>query len=166
MATQAVRLSRTSARDEDIYAEARQSCSALEARLAAALRTKLSATQTAEMIRSMDAQAKPNFMFMLARIRSDRARREPEVPAPAGSAGTALDPTNPAQCEIALGMLSIAADAFSPTDAPELRRRLALAKQKSATQFSAGEAAAARKAVWPLLTNNSVLMKFAEACPK
>lgn len=166
MATQAVRLSRTSARDEDIHAQARQSCSVLEERLAVALRARLSATQAAEMIRSMEAQAKPNFMSLLARIRSDRARREPKVPAPAGPAGTAPDPTNPAQCEVALGVLSIAADAFSPTDASELRRRIALAEQKSATQFSAVEATAARKAVWPLLTDNSVLLKFAEACPK
>jgi len=75
MATYAVRLTRTAATDADIYTQATQSCAELDGQLKAALNAQLQPAQAAEIIRSMDAQAEPNFMVMLAQIRSDRARR-------------------------------------------------------------------------------------------
>lgn len=75
MATQAVRLTHTSAADAAIYAQARQSCSPLRDRLRAAISAQLSQADAAGLLQAMDAQAEPNFMNMLARIRSDRARR-------------------------------------------------------------------------------------------
>ncbi|MDV3457909.1 hypothetical protein RZN05_13015 [Sphingomonas sp. HF-S4] len=81
MATHAVRSSRTSTDDEAIYAQARLSCAPLNDQLAIALRARLAPAQAAEALRTLDAQAKPNFMAMIARIRSDRARHD------AGTAG-------------------------------------------------------------------------------
>lgn len=75
MATQAVRLTHTAAADADIYAQATQSCRALNEQLRAALNAQLPPVQAAEILAAIDAQAQPNFMAMLSRIRSDRARR-------------------------------------------------------------------------------------------
>lgn len=75
MATYAVRLTRTAAADAEIYSQAKQSCAELDGQLKAALSAQLQPAQAAEIIQSMDAQAEPNFMAMLAQIRSDRARR-------------------------------------------------------------------------------------------
>lgn len=76
MATQAVRLTRTAATDAEILAQARQSCQALNDQFRAAVSAQLPAADAAEMLRSIDLQAEPNFMTLLTRIRSDRARRE------------------------------------------------------------------------------------------
>ena len=76
MATQAVRLTRTSATDAEIFAQARQSCLALNDQFRAAVNAQLPSADAAEMLRSIDQQAEPNFLAMLSRIRSDRARRE------------------------------------------------------------------------------------------
>lgn len=75
MATQAVRLTHTQASDEEIFAAATQSCLSLDQQLRAGIAAQLPATQALQVVEAMDAQAKPNFMAMLARIRSDRARR-------------------------------------------------------------------------------------------
>ena len=74
MATYAVRLTRTEATDEQIYSEATQSCRGLDEQLTAAINSQLPPAQAAEVLETMDAQDKPNFLQMLARIRSDRAR--------------------------------------------------------------------------------------------
>jgi hypothetical protein len=76
MATQAVRLTRTAATDAEIFAQARQSCLSLNDQFRAAVNAQLPAADAAEMLRSIDQQAEPNFMAMLSQIRSDRARRE------------------------------------------------------------------------------------------
>jgi len=76
MATQAVRLTRTEATDTEILAQARQSCLGLNEQFRAAVNAQLPAADAVEMLRSIDQQAEPNFIAMLSRIRSDRARRE------------------------------------------------------------------------------------------
>ena len=78
MTTFAVRLTRTAAADADIYAEASRSCASLKNHLRAAVVAQLPAAQSSEMIRAIDSQGETSFMAMLARIRSDRARREGE----------------------------------------------------------------------------------------
>ena len=74
MATYAVRLTRTEATDEEIFAQAIRGCQSLEDQLTDAINAQVSAAQAAEFLQAMEAQAKPNFMTMLARIRSDRQR--------------------------------------------------------------------------------------------
>jgi hypothetical protein len=74
MTTYAVRLTKTPATDEDIYAQARQSCSAIDDRLSSAIRAQLPPAQASEILASIAAQGKPGFMSRLTRIRTDRAR--------------------------------------------------------------------------------------------
>jgi hypothetical protein len=76
MATYAVRLTRTAATDEDIFLQARQSCLPLKERLRAAIRTQVPPEHVAEFLQAIDVDPELRFMAMLARIRSDRARRE------------------------------------------------------------------------------------------
>lgn len=76
MATYAVRLTRTPASDEAIYAEAAQGCLPLKTRLVDAIRAQVPPAEAAPVLASLETSAKPNFMAMLARIRSDRAKRE------------------------------------------------------------------------------------------
>ena len=75
MATYAVRLTRTDAADAAIFAQARDSCRPLGEQMRAALNAELPPAQAAELLTALDARAEPDFMAMLARIRSDRARR-------------------------------------------------------------------------------------------
>ncbi|HVJ02184.1 MAG TPA: hypothetical protein VM662_08380 [Sphingomonas sp.] len=75
MATYAVRLTRTAASDDDIYGQATTSCKSLRDQLTAAIRAQVPSAQATSLLGSLDAQAKPNFMAMLAKIRSDRAAR-------------------------------------------------------------------------------------------
>ena len=75
MATQAVRLTRTAAPDAEIFAQARQSCLPLNERFRAAINAELPSADAAEMLRAIDEHAEPNFIALLARIRSDRAVR-------------------------------------------------------------------------------------------
>ena len=76
MATYAVRLTRTAATDAQIFTEATRSCLPLKARLRAAIIAQLPPAEAAELLGAVDAPAEPGFMALLARIRSDRARRE------------------------------------------------------------------------------------------
>ena len=76
MATYAVRLTRTTAPDEAIYAEATKSCSPLKDKLVEVIHQHVSPPEAAKVLASMDASAKPNFLNMLNRIRRDRAERE------------------------------------------------------------------------------------------
>lgn len=78
MATQAVRLTHTSAADSEIYAQARQSCQGLNDQFRAAFGAQLPATDAAAILSSIDGQAESNFMTMLSRIRADRAGRGAE----------------------------------------------------------------------------------------
>jgi hypothetical protein len=78
MATHAVRLTRTSATDENIYTQASQSCLPLNDQLTAAIKAQLPPAQADEILRTLAANGKPNFLSMLARIRSDRARKSGE----------------------------------------------------------------------------------------
>lgn len=75
MATYAVRLTKTDTADEDIFAQAKLGCLPLHGQLVAAINAQLPAAQAGEILRTLDAQEKPNFMALLARIRSDRAQR-------------------------------------------------------------------------------------------
>jgi hypothetical protein len=75
MTTYAVRLTRTSATDEAIYADARSGCGTLASQLHAAIAKEYPADQAAELLATLDAQARPNFMALLQRIRADRAAR-------------------------------------------------------------------------------------------
>lgn len=75
MATQAVRLTRTIASDDEIFTRAVQTCAALRTELVEALERELPANQAETTLSAMNAQAKPKFMRLLARIRFDRAKR-------------------------------------------------------------------------------------------
>lgn len=75
MATHAVRLTRTAATDEEIYAEALEGCKALHEQLGAAVEREYLPEQAAQLTTSLQAQAKPNFLALLQRIRADRAKR-------------------------------------------------------------------------------------------
>lgn len=82
MATYAVRLTRTTVPDDVIYAEATKSCSPLKIKLVEAIRQQVPPPEAAKVLTTMDASAKPNFLNMLNRIRSDRAKRESQLGRP------------------------------------------------------------------------------------
>ncbi|MEH3122491.1 MAG: hypothetical protein PGN16_11015 [Sphingomonas phyllosphaerae] len=75
MTTYAVRLTKTEATDEAIFADATRACSALDEQLKGALKEKLPPAQASDLIAQMDASSKPNFMALIAKIRRDRAAR-------------------------------------------------------------------------------------------
>jgi hypothetical protein len=74
MTTYAVRLSRQTA-DEAIFERAEAGCSELDAQLDAAIQRDVPAAKQAEIRAMLANSKKPNFMAMLAKIRSDRASR-------------------------------------------------------------------------------------------
>ena len=76
MTTFAVRLSRETTDDEAIYEQAIEGCSQLDAQLDAAILREVPAEKQAELKTMLAESRKPNFMAMLAKIRSDRAARE------------------------------------------------------------------------------------------
>ncbi|VWX54699.1 hypothetical protein [Novosphingobium sp. 9U] len=75
MVTFAVRLTKTPASDDAIYDEATRSCAPLDARFRAAAGAELEPKEGAQLLKEMDAARRPNFINLLARIRSDRAKR-------------------------------------------------------------------------------------------
>lgn len=75
MTTFAVRLSRTTATDEAIFAKADAGCTSLKQQLGAAIAREYSADQAAALTATLDAQAKPNFLALVQRIRTDRRDR-------------------------------------------------------------------------------------------
>jgi L-alanine-DL-glutamate epimerase-like enolase superfamily enzyme len=75
MTTYAVRLTRTSATDEAIYAEAIAGCKALKDQLSASIAREYSPAQAAELTGTLETQARPNFLTLLQRIRTDRLSR-------------------------------------------------------------------------------------------
>ena len=81
MTTYAVRLTKTSSTDDEIYKQASEGCASINQRVRQVFTEQFPAAQAAQALRQMDAQARPNFFSMLTRIRSDRARRAGEMPA-------------------------------------------------------------------------------------
>lgn len=75
MTTYAVRLTKTSAADEAIYAEAIAGCKTLKDRLSAGIAREYTPAQAAELTGTLETQAKPNFLALLRRIRTDRLNR-------------------------------------------------------------------------------------------
>lgn len=75
MATHAVRLTRTDAADEAIFAQATEGCAPLKDQLLAAITRGYSADQAQQLQAAIEANARPNFMRLLQRIRSDRQNR-------------------------------------------------------------------------------------------
>ena len=75
MATYAVRLTKTEMADEAIFLAAADGCKQIDADLTAAVRRDIPAAQGEAAIAQWNSAAKPNFMGLLARIRSDRAAR-------------------------------------------------------------------------------------------
>jgi hypothetical protein len=68
----AVRLTKTSASDEAIYTEAVTGCKGLHEQLGAAVAREYAPEQAAHLTTSLEAQAKPNFLSLVQRIRTDR----------------------------------------------------------------------------------------------
>ena len=75
MVTYAVRLTKTEATDEEIFAAATAGCKTLNDEFDAAVTATFPAEQAAEMKAASAAQAKPNFLQLLQRIRADRASK-------------------------------------------------------------------------------------------
>jgi Na+-translocating ferredoxin:NAD+ oxidoreductase RnfC subunit len=75
MTTYAVRLTRTEAADEEIFAQANEGCRQLTDQLHAAIAREYPADQARELVAALQANARPNFLTMLQRIRADRQRR-------------------------------------------------------------------------------------------
>ena len=75
MTTFAVRLTKTAATDEEIFGEAIRSCLPLKTQLTGAILAQLPAAEANKIVQVIDAQAKPSFVSMLAKIRADRAAR-------------------------------------------------------------------------------------------
>ena len=75
MTTYAVRLSKETADDEAIYERAEAGCSELDTKLDAAIQRDVPAAKQAEIRAMLANSKKPNFMAMIAKIRSDRASR-------------------------------------------------------------------------------------------
>ena len=76
MTTYAVRLSRETTDDEAIFEQAKAGCSELNAQLEAAILREVPVEKQSELRSMLADSEKPNFMTMLAKIRSDRAARE------------------------------------------------------------------------------------------
>ena len=74
MATYAVRLTKTEAADEAIYSSATEGCKELKGQLHASIAREYPG-QAEELITALEAQAKPNFLQMLQKIRTDRQNR-------------------------------------------------------------------------------------------
>ena len=75
MATHAVRLSKDSQDDDAIYEVARNNCAELDAKLNDAIDRELPSEAAQKIKAEMAAQAKPNFLALLAKIPADRASR-------------------------------------------------------------------------------------------
>ena len=75
MATYAVRLTRTAATDDAIFAEAVAGCKAAKDQLVTSIAGEYTPAQAAELTATLEAQARPNFLTLLQRIRTDRLGR-------------------------------------------------------------------------------------------
>lgn len=72
MVSYAVRLTKTSASDEVIYTEAVSGCRGLHEQLGAAIARDYAPEQAVQLTTRLEAQAKPNFLALLRRIRTNR----------------------------------------------------------------------------------------------
>lgn len=75
MTTYAVRFTKTELADEAIYIAAVEGCKQIEIDLTAAVKRDIPAAKGEAAITQWQEQAKPNFMTLLQRIRTDRAAR-------------------------------------------------------------------------------------------
>ena len=75
MTTNAVRLTRETTDDNAIFEQAKAGCAELEAKLNDAIEREVPAGKQAELKAILSESERPNFMTMLAKIRSDRAAR-------------------------------------------------------------------------------------------
>lgn len=73
MATYAVRMTRTDASDDAIFAAATEGCKQIDTELTKTVRRDFPPAEAEAAIKQWSAQAKPNFMNLLSRIRADRA---------------------------------------------------------------------------------------------
>ena len=75
MTTYAVRMTKTDATDDTIFASAVEGCKELQSQLYAAIDGEYPAPQATELKGQLDARAKPDFLALLQKIRTDRAQR-------------------------------------------------------------------------------------------
>lgn len=75
MATYAVRLTRTDSADEEIFSAASDGCRSLTEQLSTAIAIEYPADQAQQLVAMLEANARPNFLAMLQRIRADRQNR-------------------------------------------------------------------------------------------
>ena len=75
LTTYAVRLTRTTATDEEIYVQATAGCKAVRDQLAIAIAADYPPADAARLNAMLDTQSKPTFLKLLARIRADRLLR-------------------------------------------------------------------------------------------
>lgn len=73
MATYAVRMTSTDASDDAIFAAATEGCKQIDTELTKTVRRDFPPAEAEAAIKQWSAQAKPNFMNLLSRIRADRA---------------------------------------------------------------------------------------------
>lgn len=75
MTTYAVRMTNTDAPDDKIFTSAIEGCKDLNSQLYTAIDAEYAAAQASDLKAQLDAQAKPNFLNLLQKIRTDRAQR-------------------------------------------------------------------------------------------
>ncbi|SEH19748.1 hypothetical protein SAMN05428974_3628 [Sphingopyxis sp. YR583] len=75
MTTYAVRMTKTDATDDAIFAAATEGCKELKAQLFGAIDKEYPADQASGLKSQLDAAEKPNFMKLLQKIRTDRLQR-------------------------------------------------------------------------------------------
>ncbi|MDZ3833472.1 MAG: hypothetical protein U0S50_16895 [Sphingopyxis sp.] len=75
MTTYAVRMTKTDATDDAIFAAATEGCKELRAQLFGAIDKEYPADQASGLKSQLDAAEKPNFIKLLQKIRADRLQR-------------------------------------------------------------------------------------------
>ncbi|MHA4838085.1 hypothetical protein [Sphingopyxis sp. MSC1_008] len=75
MTTYAVRMTKTDAADDAIFAAATEGCKDLKSQLFGAIDKEYPADQASGLKSQLDAAEKPNFMKLLQKIRTDRQQR-------------------------------------------------------------------------------------------
>jgi len=75
MTTYAVRMTKTDAADDAIFAAATEGCKDLKSQLFGAIDKEYPADQASDLKSQLDAAEKPNFVKLLQKIRADRLQR-------------------------------------------------------------------------------------------
>ena len=75
MTTYAVRMTKTDAADDAIFAAANEGCKDLKSQLFSAIDREYPADQASSLKSQLDAAEKPNFIKLLQKIRTDRLQR-------------------------------------------------------------------------------------------